>query len=99
MQKQDGENQQEATFVFSGEGHTIGNSLRHLLMKDANVDFCGYSVPHPLEDKMNVRVQTRNPDYSAVDALKTGLRNLKAICEAVKTEFTDKVADHAADEE
>ena len=23
-----------------------------------DVEFCGYSIPHPSEDKMNIRIQT-----------------------------------------
>lgn len=40
------------------EDHTLGNALRHVLMQNAEVDFCGYSVPHPSEPKMNLRLQT-----------------------------------------
>ena len=40
------------------EDHTLGNALRHVLMQNDEVDFCGYSVPHPSEPKMNLRLQT-----------------------------------------
>lgn len=40
------------------EDHTLGNALRHVLMENKEVDFCGYSVPHPSEPKMNLRLQT-----------------------------------------
>lgn len=40
------------------EDHTLGNALRHVLMQNKEVDFCGYSVPHPSEPKMNLRLQT-----------------------------------------
>ena len=46
------------TFVLHNEDHTLGNALRHCLMQRENVTFCGYSVPHPLEAKMHLRVQT-----------------------------------------
>lgn len=42
----------------SDEDHTLGNALRHVLMQNKEVDFCGYSVPHPSEPKMNLRLQT-----------------------------------------
>ncbi|CAN0181086.1 unnamed protein product, partial [Discosporangium mesarthrocarpum] len=48
-----------ATFVFGDEDHTLGNALRHVLMQQKEVDFCGYSVPHPSEPKMNLRLQTK----------------------------------------
>lgn len=36
---------------------------RSQLMKDPQVLFAGYKVPHPLEHKIVIRVQT-TPDYS-----------------------------------
>lgn len=44
--------------ISSDEDHTLGNALRHVLMQNKEVDFCGYSVPHPSEPKMNLRLQT-----------------------------------------
>jgi DNA-directed RNA polymerase I and III subunit RPAC2 len=47
------------TFVLGDEDHTLGNALRHVLINDARVDFCGYCVPHPSEPVVHVRVQCR----------------------------------------
>ena len=46
------------TYVFRGEDHTLGNALRHVLMRQKDVEFCGYSVPHPSEPFVHVRLQT-----------------------------------------
>ena len=57
------------TFVFYNEGHTLGNPIRTIMMQQQEVlswshgfregvEFCGYSVPHPVEAKMHLRVQT-----------------------------------------
>ncbi|KAJ3487320.1 hypothetical protein NLI96_g3614 [Meripilus lineatus] len=46
-----------ATFRINNESHTIGNALRWMLMKNPKVEFCGYSVPHPSENHIHVRVQ------------------------------------------
>ncbi|CAE6395235.1 unnamed protein product [Rhizoctonia solani] len=32
-----------ATYCIMNESHTIGNSLRWMLMKNPKVEFCGYS--------------------------------------------------------
>lgn len=32
-------------FQFVGEDHTLGNSLRYMLMKDPRVEFAGYTAP------------------------------------------------------
>ncbi|KAE8411141.1 DNA-directed RNA polymerase [Aspergillus pseudocaelatus] len=47
-----------ASFQFEGEGHTLGNALRYAIMKNPQVEFCGYTIPHPSETKMNLRIQT-----------------------------------------
>ena len=46
------------TFVFKNEGHTLGNVLRSVIMQNPQVAFCGYSLPHPAEDQMHLRIQT-----------------------------------------
>ncbi|CEL57983.1 DNA-directed RNA polymerases I and III subunit RPAC2 OS=Schizosaccharomyces pombe (strain 972 / ATCC 24843) GN=rpc19 PE=2 SV=1 [Rhizoctonia solani AG-1 IB] len=46
-----------ATYCIMNESHTIGNSLRWMLMKNPKVEFCGYSVPHPSENKIHLRIQ------------------------------------------
>jgi DNA-directed RNA polymerase subunit L len=56
------DNECSATFAFENEDHTLGNSLRYMLMKSPHVAFCGYSVPHPSEPKMNLRLQTNGED-------------------------------------
>ncbi|ETE66824.1 DNA-directed RNA polymerases I and III subunit RPAC2, partial [Ophiophagus hannah] len=47
------------TFVLNNEDHTLGNSLRYMIMKNPEVEFCGYSITHPSESKINFRIQTR----------------------------------------
>jgi DNA-directed RNA polymerase I and III subunit RPAC2 len=54
------------TYSFQNEDHTLGNILRYVLMKDINTLFCGYSIPHPCEDLMNVRLQTKNENTNQV---------------------------------
>ena len=47
-----------ATFVFNKEDHTLGNMLRHAVLSMPGVLFCGYKVPHPLEPRVLVKIQT-----------------------------------------
>ncbi|ELT89297.1 hypothetical protein CAPTEDRAFT_127647, partial [Capitella teleta] len=74
-----------ATFVLHGEDHTLGNSLRHMIMKNPDVEFCGYSVPHPSETKINLRIQTKGP--SAMSVLEKGLNDLKKVSKHVLDTF------------
>ena len=41
------EDERCCTFVLHNEDHTLGNALRYMMLKDPDVDFCGYNVPHP----------------------------------------------------
>ncbi|TIC12896.1 hypothetical protein E3Q01_01333, partial [Wallemia mellicola] len=65
-----------ATFCLFNEDHTIGNTLRYILMKNGNVEFCGYSIPHPSEPKVHLRIQMYD-NLSAIDALYKGLDDLE----------------------
>ncbi|QPH01988.1 hypothetical protein C2857_006193 [Epichloe festucae Fl1] len=77
-----------ASFEFTDEGHTLGNALRYIIMKNPDVEFCAYTIPHPSEPKMNFRIQTY--DGAAVDVLKKGLHDLQDVCDVVADEFWTK---------
>ncbi|KAI7897836.1 DNA-directed RNA polymerase [Cokeromyces recurvatus] len=79
------------TFCFKDEDHTLGNSLRHVINKNPDVDFCGYSIPHPSEAKMNVRIQTTDKT-NAIEALKTGLSNLYDLVAHVRQAYEEDLA-------
>jgi DNA-directed RNA polymerase I and III subunit RPAC2 len=69
------------TFAIGDEDHTLGNSLRHVLMNNAKVEFAGYSVPHPSEPVVHIRIQTtKESGITAVDALKEGCATLYDQC-------------------
>ncbi|KAI8846580.1 putative DNA-directed RNA polymerase subunit [Chytridium lagenaria] len=76
------------TFVIRDEDHTLGNSLRYVIMKNPNVNFCGYSIPHPSEYKINIRIQT-NGDITASEALQKGLDDLVDMLEHVRATFKE----------
>ncbi|CEG38170.1 dna-directed rna polymerases i and iii subunit rpac2-like [Plasmopara halstedii] len=66
------------TYVFHDEDHTLGNALRYVLMRNPDVDFCGYTIPHPSEPKMHIRLQTRQ-GAPADEVLRSGLTDLRKI--------------------
>jgi len=49
--------------------------LSRQLLKDPQVLFAGYKVPHPLEHKIIIRVQT-TPDYSPQEAFTNAITDL-----------------------
>ena len=48
--------------MFQNEDHTLGNVLRVILSGHSDVEFVGYSIPHPSDSKMNLRLQTLTQD-------------------------------------
>ncbi|ROW17763.1 hypothetical protein VPNG_00725 [Cytospora leucostoma] len=90
-----------ASFEFREEGHTLGNALRYIIMKNPEVEFCAYAIPHPSEAKMNMRIQTygkssrarprptppRKQGTTAIDALKKGLKDVQDLCDVVAEKF------------
>jgi DNA-directed RNA polymerases I and III subunit RPAC2 len=85
-----------ATFIFGNEDHTLGNTLRYILMENADTDFCGYSVPHPYVPKMNVRLQTRNQGSTPLNSLtllKTGLSDMATVCDTLDAVFVNSLAE------
>lgn len=46
------------TYRIPLEDHTVGDLMRIYLLKNTEVKFAGYRVPHPLDDVLEVKVQT-----------------------------------------
>eukprot|EP00127_Corallochytrium_limacisporum_P000264 Clim_evm11s9 gene=Clim_evmTU11s9 len=78
-----------ATFVIWHEDHTLGNVLRHVILKNPNVEFCGYTMPHPSEPKLHLRIQTKPDTQTPTEALNTGLENLMQLTDHVSQTFDD----------
>ncbi|XP_066968504.1 DNA-directed RNA polymerases I and III subunit RPAC2 [Macrobrachium rosenbergii] len=78
------------TFVINGEDHTLGNILKHVIMQNPDVSYCGYTVPHPMDKKIHLRIQTNK--MPALDVLHAALKNLKAENEAIKKIIKDEVS-------
>lgn len=78
------------TFAVEKEDHTLANSLRFFLNKNPHVEFCGYSMPHPTEEVVNIRVQTTG-EITAVDALRGACQECQKVCNHISTQFKDAV--------
>ncbi|XP_017275152.1 DNA-directed RNA polymerases I and III subunit RPAC2 [Kryptolebias marmoratus] len=86
----DGADEGCVTFVMHDEDHTLGNSLRYMIMKNLDVEFCGYTITHPSESKINFRIQTRGGS-PAVEPLRKGLNDLHEVCQHVLNTFQARV--------
>lgn len=88
------EDARSSTFALTEEDHTLANSLRFVLNKDPRVSFCGYSVPHPSENRVNIRVQTTG--LPAREVLRDGLQDLMGLSDHVRVIFEKAVEEHKA---
>lgn len=79
-----------AIFTVNKEDHTLGNLLMHQLLNDNQVLFAGYKVPHPLEHKFVLRVQT-TPDYSPQEALSNAITDLITEVSSIEAKFKESV--------
>ncbi|BGP32077.1 DNA-directed RNA polymerase II core subunit [Rhodotorula toruloides] len=63
-----------ATLTINKEDHTLANMLRSQLLLFPYVQFAGYKVPHPLEPRVVLKVQTdgsRTPLVAVQEAINT----------------------------
>uniref|UniRef100_A0A2M3ZJV0 DNA-directed RNA polymerases I and III subunit RPAC2 n=1 Tax=Anopheles braziliensis TaxID=58242 RepID=A0A2M3ZJV0_9DIPT len=89
----DEQSESSRTFVFEDEGHTLGNVLKTIICKYPDVNFCGYTVPHPAENKMHFRIQATK-SVRAIDVLLRGLQDLERLCDHMMETFEEAVASH-----
>uniref|UniRef100_F1LGP9 Probable DNA-directed RNA polymerase II subunit RPB11 n=1 Tax=Ascaris suum TaxID=6253 RepID=F1LGP9_ASCSU len=79
-----------AIFTINKEDHTLGNLIKHQLLKDPQVLFAGYKNPHPLEHKFILRIQTTS-DTSPSDALTSAITDLMAELSLFEERFRDAI--------
>mmetsp|Transcript_38532 Transcript_38532/g.43004 ORF Transcript_38532/g.43004 Transcript_38532/m.43004 type:complete len:145 (-) Transcript_38532:541-975(-) len=84
------------TFAIGNEDHTLGNALRHIMIQNSKVEFAGYSVPHPSEPIVQIRVQTKEPT-TAIQALQESCETLYDQCEYVLAQLEDKLPEVTED--
>lgn len=81
------------TFTIQREDHTLGNVLRMQLHRDPAVLFAGYQIPHPLEHRLLVKVQTSD-ESSPGKAVDESLSDLQQEFQSLKKAFQDELAQH-----
>uniref|UniRef100_A0A0N5AHD1 Probable DNA-directed RNA polymerase II subunit RPB11 n=1 Tax=Syphacia muris TaxID=451379 RepID=A0A0N5AHD1_9BILA len=77
-------------FTINKEDHTLGNLLKHQLLKDPQVLFAGYKNPHPLEHKFILRVRTV-PETTPADALSSAITDLIAELSLLEERFREAI--------
>ncbi|TKR83265.1 hypothetical protein L596_016886 [Steinernema carpocapsae] len=79
-------------FTINKEDHTLGNVLKHQLLKDPQVLFAGYRNPHPLDHKILLRVQT-TPETTPFDVLNGAITDLFSELSLFEERFNEAVRD------
>ena len=62
-------------FIVNAEDHTFGNAVKMMLLRNPKIRFVAYRKPHPLENKIEIKIQT-NGEITPLAAFKDALRNL-----------------------
>lgn len=83
------------TFLILKEDHTLGNLIRMSVLRDRRVIFCGYRIPHPLENKLVVKIRT-HPHIDPVIALGDGLTQLNTELSQLASAFKQQAAAHSS---
>ena len=86
------ESEYSRTYCIGDEDHTLGNALRHILMQHEGINFAGYSVPHPSEPVVQIRVQTDGQN-KATDALIEAAETLGETCDFLLEELERAIPD------
>ncbi|GBE59247.1 DNA-directed RNA polymerase [Babesia ovata] len=76
------------TFIVYLEDHTFGTLMRSRLSKDERVAFVGYRVPHPLENKLEIRLRCKVDSpftvmLNALSTVRSNVAHLKKVYMAV----------------
>ncbi|KAH8919249.1 RBP11-like subunits of RNA polymerase [Atractiella rhizophila] len=82
------------TFSIENEDHTLGNVLRWMIMQDPDVEFCGYSAPHPSEPKIHLRIQTLHGKSCTV-VMRTALEELEKIFSSLGEKYEDALSQYS----
>lgn len=75
-------------YKIKKQTHTLGNVLKSVLLQNENVNFAAYSVPHPLTEQIEMRIQVNEGDANV--AMKDSLNELMK-----QVEHLDSIFDEA----
>jgi DNA-directed RNA polymerase II subunit RPB11/DNA-directed RNA polymerase subunit L len=79
--------------TITGEDHTIGNLLSRTLLSMDEVAFAYYEQPHPLEDRIVVYLQLKEPDGDPVVVLLRALDRILEVNEEFKRLYLEALRD------
>ena len=75
------------TFILGKEDHTLGNLMRIQLLRDNQVRYAGYRIPHPLIFDCHLRVETMDATLTPVQVFNSALADLQLELEILESKF------------
>jgi DNA-directed RNA polymerases I and III subunit RPAC2 len=84
----------DVTLSIENEDHTLINPLKHILStyKKDEIDFCGYTIPHPSENKVHLVVQykdeKRQNSENMIDTVQEGIEIMKEVVDKILWEIS-----------
>ena len=80
-------------FNILDEDDTIGNLLSSYMVDDDKIEFCGYDIPHPLDNKLIIRTSLKqgNTMENNIDVFKNNIDKLVKIIDEVKKEWNTEI--------
>eukprot|EP00619_Florenciella_sp_RCC1007_P010998 CAMPEP_0205930776 /NCGR_PEP_ID=MMETSP1325-20131115/26088_1 /ASSEMBLY_ACC=CAM_ASM_000708 /TAXON_ID=236786 /ORGANISM="Florenciella sp., Strain RCC1007" /LENGTH=124 /DNA_ID=CAMNT_0053300213 /DNA_START=129 /DNA_END=500 /DNA_ORIENTATION=+ len=79
------------TAIIKKEDHTVGNLVRQQLLNYSDVRFAAYQIPHPLDHRLFVRVQTADESVTPMSALVRSLEDLSDEVGHINEQFEEKL--------
>lgn len=74
-------------FKLENEDHTLGTLLAYILDKMPETEFCAYTIRHPTESLLYVRLKVK-PGHNVTEVFKKGVSELKKVLDVVEKKFT-----------
>eukprot|EP01024_Parvocaulis_polyphysoides_P044164 TRINITY_DN40612_c1_g3_i1.p3 TRINITY_DN40612_c1_g3~~TRINITY_DN40612_c1_g3_i1.p3 ORF type:complete len:143 (-),score=19.33 TRINITY_DN40612_c1_g3_i1:424-792(-) len=78
------------TFTIQREDHSLGNMIRMQLLEDKRILFAGYRVPHPLEHRLLIKIQT-DGSITPAEALEQALKDLLEEYKHIRHKFAEEL--------
>lgn len=75
-----------ATIIINKEDHTLAGMLRSQLLQMEHVLFAGYKVPHPLEPRFLIKIQT-DSESTPIQAVQEACRDLIQLLAKIRDEL------------
>lgn len=83
---QENENELTKNFKLENEDHTLGTLLTFILDKMPETEFCAYTIRHPTENVLYLRLKVKQGN-NVTEVFKKGVNELKKALDIIEKKF------------